>query len=183
MWLGGHRLLCAVEHPVCAKPQMMLRVHEMEKKGTLGEVLDLIQEEEPSPEERTSCAHSFRVDLVARKLEKTQELLAEVQGLGDGKRKAKDPPWSPPDSESEQLLLETERLLGEASWNWSQAKRGLQEVRELRDEALGKAPAFCASVFSSPAPAWFVSLPPFFQAPSLPTAADNPPPPFLSWHT
>lgn len=72
-------------------------------------------------------------DLVARKLEKTQELLAEVQGLGDGKRKAKDPPQSPPDSESEQLLLETERLLGEASSNWSQAKRVLQEVRELRD--------------------------------------------------
>ncbi|KAM9001494.1 pleckstrin homology domain-containing family O member 1 isoform X1 [Sarcophilus harrisii] len=72
-------------------------------------------------------------DLVARKLEKTQELLAEVQGLGDGKRKAKDPPRSPPDSESEQLLLETERLLGEASSNWSQAKKVLQEVRELRD--------------------------------------------------
>ena len=72
-------------------------------------------------------------DLVARKLEKTQELLAEVQGLGDGKRKAKDPPRSPPDSESEQRLLETERLLGEASSNWSQAKRVLQEVRELRD--------------------------------------------------
>nr|XP_023403155.1 pleckstrin homology domain-containing family O member 1 [Loxodonta africana] len=72
-------------------------------------------------------------DLVARKLEKTQELLAEVQGLGDGKRKAKDPPGSPPDSESDQLLLETERLLGEASSNWSQAKRVLQEVRELRD--------------------------------------------------
>ncbi|XP_077628765.1 pleckstrin homology domain-containing family O member 1 isoform X2 [Crocuta crocuta] len=72
-------------------------------------------------------------DLVARKLEKTQELLAEVQGLGDGKRKAKDPPRSPPDSASEQLLLETERLLGEASSNWSQAKRVLQEVRELRD--------------------------------------------------
>ncbi|XP_051013679.1 pleckstrin homology domain-containing family O member 1 isoform X2 [Acomys russatus] len=72
-------------------------------------------------------------ELVARKLEKTQELLAEAQGLGDGKRKAKDPPQSPPDSESEQLLLETERLLGEASSNWSQAKRVLQEVRELRD--------------------------------------------------
>ncbi|XP_025714101.1 pleckstrin homology domain-containing family O member 1 isoform X1 [Callorhinus ursinus] len=72
-------------------------------------------------------------DLVARKLEKTQELLTEVQGLGDGKRKAKDPPGSPPDSESEQRLLETERLLGEASSNWSQAKRVLQEVRELRD--------------------------------------------------
>lgn len=72
-------------------------------------------------------------DLVARKLEKTQELLAEVQGLGEGKRKSKDPPRSPPDSESEQLLLETERLLGEASSNWSQAKRVLQEVRELRD--------------------------------------------------
>lgn len=38
MWLGGHRLLCAVEHPVCARPQKMLRVHEMEEKGTLGEV-------------------------------------------------------------------------------------------------------------------------------------------------
>ncbi|CAH6922482.1 pleckstrin homology domain-containing family O member 1 [Phodopus roborovskii] len=72
-------------------------------------------------------------DLVARKLEKTQELLAEAQGLGDSKRKAKEPPQSPPSSESEQLLLETERLLGEASSNWSQAKRVLQEVRELRD--------------------------------------------------
>ena len=72
-------------------------------------------------------------DLVAKKLAKTQELLAEGQGLGDGKRKAKDPPRSPSDSESEQLLQETERLLGEASSNWSQAKRVLQEVRELRD--------------------------------------------------
>ncbi|KAG8509212.1 Pleckstrin homology domain-containing family O member 1 [Galemys pyrenaicus] len=72
-------------------------------------------------------------DLVARKLEKTQELLAEVQGLGDGKCTARGPPRSPPDSESEQRLLETQRLLGEASSNWSQAKRVLQEVRELRD--------------------------------------------------
>uniref|UniRef100_A0A8C8TNB6 Pleckstrin homology domain containing, family O member 1 n=2 Tax=Peromyscus TaxID=10040 RepID=A0A8C8TNB6_PERMB len=90
-------------------------------------------EESPAPDPAQPGQLSRIQDLVARKLEKTQELLAEVQGLGDGKRKAKDPPQSPPDSESEQLLLETERLLGEASSNWSQAKRVLQEVRELRD--------------------------------------------------
>ncbi|XP_049631693.1 pleckstrin homology domain-containing family O member 1 [Suncus etruscus] len=72
-------------------------------------------------------------DLVARKLEKTQELLAEVQELGDGQWKAQQPPRSPPGSEPQQLLQETERLLGEASSTWSQAKRVLQEVRELRD--------------------------------------------------
>lgn len=93
-----------------------------------------LQAEESLPPVPAQPGQLSRIqDLVARKLEKTQELLAEVQGLGDGKRKAKDPPQSPPDSESEQLLLETERLLGEASSNWSQAKRVLQEVRELRD--------------------------------------------------
>ena len=90
-------------------------------------------EDPPTPLPPPPGPRSRIQDLVARKLEKTQELLAEVQGLGDGKRKAKEPPRSPPDSESEQLLLETERLLGEASSNWSQAKRVLQEVRELRD--------------------------------------------------
>ncbi|XP_036046816.1 pleckstrin homology domain-containing family O member 1 isoform X1 [Onychomys torridus] len=95
--------------------------------------LHLRAEGSPAPVPSQPGQLSRIQDLVARKLEKTQELLAEVQGLGDGKRKAKDPPQSPPDSESEQLLLETERLLGEASSNWSQAKRVLQEVRELRD--------------------------------------------------
>lgn len=95
--------------------------------------LQLQAEDPPTPIPPHPGQLSRIQDLVARKLEKTQELLAEVQGLGDGKRKAKDPPRSPPDSESEQLLLETERLLGEASSNWSQAKRVLQEVRELRD--------------------------------------------------
>eukprot|EP00069_Balaena_mysticetus_P017956 bmy_11159T0 len=95
--------------------------------------LQLRAEDPPTPIPPHPGQLSRIQDLVARKLEKTQELLAEVQGLGDGKRKAKDPPRSPPDSESEQLLLETERLLGEASSNWSQAKRVLQEVRELRD--------------------------------------------------
>nr|XP_044994366.1 pleckstrin homology domain-containing family O member 1 isoform X2 [Jaculus jaculus] len=96
--------------------------------------LQLRAEDAPAPLAPQPPGQLSRIqDLVARKLEKTQELLAEVQGLGDGKRKAKDPPQSPPDSESEQLLLETERLLGEASSNWSQAKRVLQEIRELRD--------------------------------------------------
>lgn len=60
---------------------------------------------------------------------------ASGRGSGTGRWEAKGqgPPRSPPDSESEQLLLETERLLGEASSNWNQAKRVLQEVRELRD--------------------------------------------------
>lgn len=77
-------------------------------------------------------------ELVALKLEKTQELLAEVKGYGEGRRKAKEPgsaatPTSSaakPDSDA--ILQETERLLGEASSNWSQAQKVLQEVTELR---------------------------------------------------
>ncbi|XP_054254493.1 LOW QUALITY PROTEIN: pleckstrin homology domain-containing family O member 1 [Indicator indicator] len=77
--------------------------------------------------------------LVALKLEKTQELLTEVKGYGEGKRKPKDsittstPPAPPPPSDSERILQESERLLGEASSTWSQAKRVLQEIKELRD--------------------------------------------------
>nr|XP_034955110.1 pleckstrin homology domain-containing family O member 1 isoform X2 [Zootoca vivipara] len=84
-------------------------------------------------------------ELVALKLEKTQELLAEVRGYAEGKRKAKDPtsaaatiassPASSSSSsklDSEAILQETERLLGEASSNWSQAQKVLQEVQELR---------------------------------------------------
>ncbi|XP_033030758.1 pleckstrin homology domain-containing family O member 1 [Lacerta agilis] len=85
-------------------------------------------------------------ELVALKLEKTQELLAEVRGYTEGRRKAKDPtsaaattiassPSSSSSSsklDSEAILQETERLLGEASSNWSQAQKVLQEVQELR---------------------------------------------------
>lgn len=82
-------------------------------------------------------------ELVALKLEKTQELLAEVKGYGEGKVKAKEPggaatstPTSSsspkPDSETT-ILQETERLLGEATSNWSQAQKVLQEVTELRN--------------------------------------------------
>ncbi|KAM9368336.1 pleckstrin homology domain-containing family O member 1 isoform 2-T2 [Phaethornis superciliosus] len=82
-------------------------------------------------------------ELVALKLEKTQELLTEVKGYGEGKRKPKDststttttPPSSSSSSksDSERILQESERLLGEASSTWSQAKRVLQEIKELRD--------------------------------------------------
>ncbi|XP_054988546.1 pleckstrin homology domain-containing family O member 1 [Sorex araneus] len=99
----------------------------------LGRPLQLQAKDPPTPSTPQPGQLSRIQDLVARKLEKTQELLAEVQGLGDRKRKAKDPQRSPPGSEPQQLLQETERLLGEASSNWSQAKRVLQEVRELRD--------------------------------------------------
>lgn len=78
-------------------------------------------------------------ELVALKLEKTQELLTEVKGYGEGKRKVKDCTTSTTSSSSssqsdcERILQESERLLGEASSTWSQARRVLQEVRELRD--------------------------------------------------
>lgn len=83
-------------------------------------------------------------ELVALKLEQTQELLTEVKGYGEGKRKTKDSSTSTTTttsssssssskSDSERILQESERLLGEASSTWSQAKRVLQEIRELRD--------------------------------------------------
>nr|XP_021144955.1 pleckstrin homology domain-containing family O member 1 isoform X2 [Columba livia]XP_021144956.1 pleckstrin homology domain-containing family O member 1 isoform X2 [Columba livia] len=82
-------------------------------------------------------------ELVALKLEKTQELLTEVKGYGEGKRKTKDAATSTTTTSSssssssksdcERILQESERLLGEASSTWSQAKRVLQEIRELRD--------------------------------------------------
>ncbi|NXX78449.1 PKHO1 protein, partial [Urocolius indicus] len=82
-------------------------------------------------------------ELVALKLEKTQELLTEVKGYGEGKRKSKDSSTSTAavtsssssssKSDSERILQESERLLGEASSTWSQAKRVLQEIKELRD--------------------------------------------------
>uniref|UniRef100_A0A8D0BM38 Pleckstrin homology domain-containing family O member 1 n=1 Tax=Salvator merianae TaxID=96440 RepID=A0A8D0BM38_SALMN len=82
-------------------------------------------------------------ELVALKLEKTQELLTEVRAYGEGKQKAKEPatastttsPSSLSSSklDSEAILQETERLLGEASSNWSQAQKVLQEVKELRN--------------------------------------------------
>ncbi|NXD17666.1 PKHO1 protein, partial [Nothocercus nigrocapillus] len=82
-------------------------------------------------------------ELVALKLEKTQELLTEVKGYGEGKRKTKDSTTSSSTttssssssskSDSERILQESERLLGEASSTWSQARRVLQEIKELRD--------------------------------------------------
>lgn len=84
-------------------------------------------------------------ELVALKLEKTQELLTEVKGYGEGKKKTKDSNTSTTitttssssssssKSDSERILQESERLLGEASSTWSQAKRVLQEIKELRD--------------------------------------------------
>lgn len=76
-------------------------------------------------------------ELVALKLEKTQELLAEVKGYGEGRRKAKETSSSsssssPAKPDSEAVLQETERLLGEATSHWSQAQQVLIEVRELR---------------------------------------------------
>ncbi|NWU99654.1 PKHO1 protein, partial [Upupa epops] len=86
-------------------------------------------------------------ELVALKLEKTQELLTEVKGYGEGRRKTKESTTSTTTSittstsfsssssklDCERILQESERLLGEASSTWTQAKRVLQEIKELRD--------------------------------------------------
>ncbi|XP_075699537.1 pleckstrin homology domain-containing family O member 1 [Rhinoderma darwinii] len=68
--------------------------------------------------------------LIAQKIDKTQELLTEVKECGDGKKKGKE---SSGKVNSENVLQEAERLLGEASSNWKQARKVLQEITELRD--------------------------------------------------
>ncbi|XP_069508391.1 pleckstrin homology domain-containing family O member 1 [Ambystoma mexicanum] len=69
-------------------------------------------------------------ELIALKLEKTQRLLIETHGCGQGKRKTKD---CSSKSDSDSILHETERLLEEATSSWSQAKKVLEEIKELRD--------------------------------------------------
>ncbi|KAM4663865.1 pleckstrin homology domain-containing family O member 1 [Discoglossus pictus] len=64
-------------------------------------------------------------ELIAAKIDKTQELLSEVKDSGDGKKRGK--------VDSDNALQEAERLLGEASSNWRQARKVLQEIKELRD--------------------------------------------------
>ncbi|XP_075463749.1 pleckstrin homology domain-containing family O member 1 [Ascaphus truei] len=68
-------------------------------------------------------------ELIALKIEKTQELLGEVKDCGEGKKKGKESCKA----DSENVLQEAERLLGEASSNWRQARKVLQEIKELRD--------------------------------------------------
>ncbi|KAM8921046.1 pleckstrin homology domain-containing family O member 1 [Pelodytes ibericus] len=68
-------------------------------------------------------------ELIVQKIEKTQELLIEVKDCGDGKKKGKESCKV----DSENVLQEAERLLGEASSNWRQARKVLQDIKELRD--------------------------------------------------
>ncbi|XP_063173353.1 pleckstrin homology domain-containing family O member 1 [Candoia aspera] len=91
----------------------------------------------PAPEQLVQIQ-----ELVALQLEKTQELLTEARGYGEETRKAQAPgtapaaapacPLSSPKLDSAATLREIQRLLGEASSNWSQAQKVLREVRELR---------------------------------------------------
>uniref|UniRef100_A0A8C7IB31 Pleckstrin homology domain containing O1 n=1 Tax=Oncorhynchus kisutch TaxID=8019 RepID=A0A8C7IB31_ONCKI len=77
-------------------------------------------------------------DLIAQKLERTQELLMQVQGakgeeVERGKGKGKDSPGSKGSkSSSDGARAEAERLLKEAASTWGQAKDVLEEVKELR---------------------------------------------------
>ncbi|XP_026576011.1 pleckstrin homology domain-containing family O member 1, partial [Pseudonaja textilis] len=101
-------------------------------------------------------------ELVALQLEKTQGLLTEARGYGGEAQKAQElgsalaaPPTCAPSSpklDSAATLQEIQRLLGEASSNWSQAQKVLQEVRELRN-------LYQQLRLSRPAPAQSLLLP------------------------
>ncbi|XP_075047845.1 pleckstrin homology domain-containing family O member 1 [Mixophyes fleayi] len=69
-------------------------------------------------------------ELIAQKIDKTQELLTEVKECGEGKKKGMEASGK---VDSENVLQEAERLLGEASSNWRQARKVLQEIKDLRD--------------------------------------------------
>ncbi|XP_067831927.1 pleckstrin homology domain-containing family O member 1-like [Heptranchias perlo] len=69
-------------------------------------------------------------ELIALKLERTQQLLLEAGGHEGKKRQNRDLSGK---SDAQSALHETERLLGEALSNWSQAKQVLEEIKELRD--------------------------------------------------
>ncbi|XP_067878547.1 pleckstrin homology domain-containing family O member 1-like isoform X2 [Heterodontus francisci] len=69
-------------------------------------------------------------ELIALKLERTQQLLLEAGSHGSRKRQNRD---STRKSDVQSTLHETERLLAEALSNWSQAKQVLEEIKELRD--------------------------------------------------
>ncbi|KAL0985303.1 hypothetical protein UPYG_G00155230 [Umbra pygmaea] len=76
-------------------------------------------------------------DLIARKLERTQELLTEVRGtkgeeVERGKGKGKESPGNRGSKGSSEARAEAERLLKEAAATWGQAKEVLDEVKELR---------------------------------------------------
>ncbi|XP_029436797.1 pleckstrin homology domain-containing family O member 1 [Rhinatrema bivittatum] len=121
-------------------PQVPKRLSHAEKSkcASMEEILSRSDSAERAGSRKGPGAHSVATEpehlariqeLIALKLEKTQELLTEVKGCGEGKRKTKDLSSK---SDSDDILREAEALLGEASSNWSQAKKVLQEIREVR---------------------------------------------------
>ncbi|XP_068109330.1 pleckstrin homology domain-containing family O member 1 [Hyperolius riggenbachi] len=85
----------------------------------------------PTPKKAPETEKLSRIqELITQKIDKTQELLTEVKECGEGKKKGKE---SSGKVDSENALQEAERLLGEASSNWRQARKVLQEIKELKD--------------------------------------------------
>ncbi|KAG8449883.1 hypothetical protein GDO86_016527 [Hymenochirus boettgeri] len=69
-------------------------------------------------------------ELITEKIDKTQELLTDIKDCGEVGKTGKETSGK---ADSENVLQEADRLLGEASSNWRQARKVLQEIRELRD--------------------------------------------------
>lgn len=76
----------------------------------------------------TSCGVSVAVSrlqqLINKKLEETEQLLAGVQGGAEGRGKGEE--------SSKRARAEAEKLLQQALLAWSQAQEVLEEVKELR---------------------------------------------------
>ncbi|NXF72715.1 PKHO1 protein, partial [Sclerurus mexicanus] len=154
-WDGAGRREDSFDRGAVYTPQAPKRLSRSEKNkcASMEEILSRrdssAHRAAPRREPESASAEPERLsriqELVALKLEKTQELLTEVKGYGEGKGKAEDSnatstastttssSSSSSKSDSERILQESERLLGEASSTWSQARRVLQEIKELRD--------------------------------------------------
>ncbi|XP_066577527.1 pleckstrin homology domain-containing family O member 1 [Amia ocellicauda] len=108
--------LCPAEKSRCASLEEILSGSESRAKWAC-----------PASPATTPPLHQLQ-DLIAQRLERTQELLAEVKGR---ERKGKDsPPAKGKDSGGSRA--EAERLLQEAASTWGQAREVLEEVKELR---------------------------------------------------
>lgn len=106
-----------------------LSYSEKNKCASMEEILSRSDSsgQRPIPKKAPESEKLLRIqELITHKIEKTQELLTEVKECGEGKKKGKDP-------SGKEDLEEAERLLGEASSNWRQARKVLQEIKELRD--------------------------------------------------
>ncbi|CAB1334720.1 unnamed protein product, partial [Coregonus sp. 'balchen'] len=156
-WDDKQQLQSPMEKSCTPQPGKRLTSAEKSRCASMDEILSHSETRATKP--RTSLPRSATSaplgnlppisqlqDLIAQKLERTQELLTEVQGakgeevqgakgeeVQGAKGKGKDSPGSKGSrGSSDMARAEAERLLKEAASTWGQAKEVLEEVKELR---------------------------------------------------